>query len=85
MRLAVGARGQMRGQALLGTVMGAVRLCGLKEGLPRDGNQSPKEWLGGASRYLLVFPSIEGCMYLLKKKGCMTTDETAYDEEDDEF
>jgi len=41
--------------------------------------------LGGASRYLLVFPSIEGCMYLLKKAGWMTTDESAYDEEDAEF
>ena len=41
--------------------------------------------LGGASRYLLVFPSIEGCMYLLKRAGWRTTDESTYDEEDAEF
>ena len=39
--------------------------------------------LGGASRYLLVFPSIEGCTYLLKRTSWMTTDESAYDEEED--
>lgn len=39
--------------------------------------------LGGASRYLLVFPSIEGCTYLLKRISWMTTDESAYDEEED--
>ena len=57
----------------------------LKRDFLHMGIKIQRVWLGGASRYLLVFPSTEGCMYLLKKAGWMTTDESAYDEEDADF
>jgi hypothetical protein len=39
--------------------------------------------LAGASRRgLIVFPSIEGVMYLLRKKGWMTAAEMTLDDED---
>jgi len=40
---------------------------------------------GGPKRGLLVFPSIEGCMYLMKKKGWMTEEEAGDDDEEMEY
>ncbi|DBB12940.1 TPA: hypothetical protein ACH3X3_005689 [Trebouxia sp. C0006] len=40
---------------------------------------------GPAKRGLLIFPSIEGCVYLLKKKGLMTNEEAGEEEEELEY
>ena len=41
--------------------------------------------LGGSAKPLLVLPSIEGCMYLLKKADWKTTNETCAGQEEAEF